>query len=487
MYYTGKLTAAELYDRSTAPYTNVREVWDNLHNKHPGRCIVTNAHWHNPGPEYIGNYKIKSRVLSEDYPAGQTGFGWDEGELPRIVHDMSTDNFVSTILALVDGRRQWLDYQAGVIRPAARTWLGVDAAGRWTVEVTTDNYTLDGIVDRMEDFGVVDGMVFDGSGSSQWYDGETRLSGDGRVVFSYLILWFDEDATEPEESGESGFTPKFGVDVSDWQGVIDWEKAKADGVEFAILRAGYGQTGVDEYFERNAQECTRLGIPFGVYWFSYAYNITLAEREAERCIKMIEKYEIAYPVAWDYEYDSYNHTVKNYGFAPGKTLISDMARAFLEKIKAAGYYPALYANPDYLTNHFDDDVAQRYDIWLAQWPAVANPNNKPTRAGGLWQYSNQGHIDGIPERVDLDYAYYDYPALIGQPAEPEPEPEPEKPEEEDKPMTWQEEQQAATAWVKSTGISDGERPNDGVKRVELWVTLWRSYKQMVKLIKEVLT
>ena len=140
---------------------------------------------------------------------------------------MSTDNFVSTILALVDGRRQWLDYQAGVIRPAARTWLGVDAAGRWTVEVTTDNYTLDGIVDRMEDFGIVDGMVFDGSGSSQWYDGETRLSGDGRVVFSYLVLWFDEGETEPEESGESGFTPTFGVDVSDWQGKIDWEAAKA--------------------------------------------------------------------------------------------------------------------------------------------------------------------------------------------------------------------------------------------------------------------
>ena len=274
-----------------------------------------------------------------------------------------------------------------------------------------------------------------------------------------------------------------GIDVSKWQGVIDWEKAKADGVEFAILRAGYGQTGVDEYFERNAQECTRLGIPFGVYWFSYAYNTTLAEREAERCIKMIEKYEIAYPVAWDYEYDSYNHTVKNYGFAPGKTLISDMARAFLEKIKAAGYYPALYANPDYLTNHFDDDVAQRYDIWLAQWPAVANPNNKPTRAGGLWQYTSSGSVAGINGRVDMNYAYYDYPALIGQPVEPEPE----KPEQEDKPMTWQEEQKAATEWVKETGISDGERPNDGVKRVELWVTLWRFYKQMVKLIKEVLT
>ena len=475
MYYTGKLTAAELYDRSTAPYTNVREVWDNLHNKHPGRCIVTNAHWHNPGPEYIGNYKIKGRVLSEDYDR-QAGFGWKTGDIPHVAWYMDgLDNFVSTIIALISGERQWLDYGAGVCRSTTRTWLGIDKSGKGTVEVTTDNYTLDGIVSRMESLGIYDGMVFDGSGASQWYDGENYIDGDGRTIYSYLLLWFEDAGSEPEKG--DGMTYKKGIDVSKWQGAIDWEKAKADGVEFAMLRAGYGQTGVDEYFERNAQECTRLGIPFGVYWFSYAYNTTLAEREAERCIKMIEKYEIAYPVAWDYEYDSYNHTVKNYGFAPGKTLISDMARAFLEKIKAAGYYPALYANPDYLTNHFDDDVAQRYDIWLAQWPAVANPNNKPTRAGGLWQYTSSGSVAGINGRVDMNYAYYDYPAIIGQPAEPnpEPEPEPEEPEKEDKPMTWQEEQQAATEWVKSTGISDGERPEDSVKRVELWVTLWRMF------------
>ena len=93
----------------------------------------------------------------------------------------------------------------------------------------------------------------------------------------------------------------------------------------------------------------------------------------------------------------------------------------------------------------------------------------------MWQYSNQGNngfaVPGVPTRVDLNYAYYDYPALIGRPAEPEPEPE--KPEEEDEPMTWEEEQQAATAWVKEAGLSDGERPEDTVKRVELWVTLWR--------------
>lgn len=488
MIHTGKLLHMELYDDMMPPYTNVKAVWETHKDKHPGHCIVVNAHWHDPGPSYIGNYKIDGKVLSEDYPEGQWGFGWDKDDIPRMHYGMAdVDNFVSTIPALRDGIRQWLDYGGGVTRSTTRTWLGVDKEGNWTVEVTTSNYTLVGIVERMEALGIVDGMVFDGSGSSQWYDGETRLSGDGRVVFSYLVLWFYEGETEPEEPDESGFTPKFGVDVSDWQGEIDWEAAKAAGVQFAMIKAGSGQSGSEDTFRYNADECTRLGIPFGVYWFSYAYNTDFARKEARRCLEMVRGYKLSYPIAWDYEYASYDYNV-SVGITPTRSLVSDMARAFLEEIEAAGYYAALYANPDYINRFFDARLINRYDIWLAQWQGNDKlPEDKPPMAGGMWQYSNQGHIDGIPERVDLDYAYYDYPAIIGQPAEPEPEPEPENPEEEETPMTWQEEQQAATEWVKETGISDGERPNDGVKRIELWVTLWRFYKQMVKLIKEVLT
>lgn len=479
MLYTGKLLHAELYDDSAWPYTNVKSVWEAYKDKHPGHCIVVNAHWHDPGPSYIGNYKIDGKVLSEDYPEGQWGFGWNDSDVPEMHYGMGdVDNFISTIPALRDGVRQWLDYGGGVTRSTTRTWLGVDKTGAWTVEVTTDNYTLLETVKRMERLGIVDGMVFDGSGSSQWYDGENRINGDGRVVFSYLVLWFDEGETEPEEpeeSDESGFTPKFGVDVSDWQGKIDWEAAKAAGVQFAMIKAGSGQSGSEDTFRYNADECTRLGIPFGVYFFSYAYNTDYARKEARRCLEMVRGYKLSYPIVWDYEYASYDYNV-SMGVTPTRSLVSDMARAFLEEIEAAGHYAALYANPDYINRFFDARLINRYDIWLAQWQGNdKRPEDKPPMAGGMWQYSNQGHIDGIPERVDLDYAYYDYPAIIGQPAEPEPEPEPEKPEEEETPMTWQEEQQAATEWVKETGISDGERPEDGVKRVELWVTLWRMF------------
>ena len=469
MLYTGKLLYAELYDDSTYPYTGVRAVREANRDKHPGRLIVTNADWHDPGPKPIGNYKIDGRVLSQQY-ASWPGFGWNAGELPRMVRTMTgVDNFVGTIPALIGGERQSLSYGAGVERSTTRTWFGVDAAGEWYVEVTTDNYTLDGIVDRMEDLGIVDGIVLDGSGSSQWYDGETHITGDGRKIYSYLLCWFAEE--DEKEEDEKPVTYRKGIDVSKWQGAIDWEAVKADGVEFAMLRAGYGQGNIDEQFSRNADECTRLGIPFGVYWFSYAYTEDMARKEAQYCLNAVAPYKLSYPIAFDFEYDSVDYA-SDKGVTVSKALASSLARTFLNAIEAAGYYGILYANPNYLSAYFEDDIPERYDIWLAKWPKDPDISVNPG-PGGMWQYTSSGAVSGINGRVDMNAAYYDYPALIGQPAEPEPEPE--EPEKEDKPMTWQEEQQAATEWVKSTGISDGERPNDGVKRVELWVTLWRMF------------
>ena len=202
MLYTGKLLYAELYDDSTYPYTGVRAVWEANRDKHPGRLIVTNADWHDPGPKPIGNYKIDGRVLSQQY-ASWPGFGWNAGELPHMVRTMTgVDNFVGTIPALIGGERQSLSYGAGVERSTTRTWFGVDAAGEWYVEVTTDSYTLDGIVDRMEALGIVDGIVLDGSGSSQWYDGERHITGDGRTVYSYLLLWFEETGEDKPGKGD---------------------------------------------------------------------------------------------------------------------------------------------------------------------------------------------------------------------------------------------------------------------------------------------
>ena len=477
MLYTGALLYAELYDTMSGPYTDVRAVWEARRGRHPGRCVVANAHWWDPGPRQCGNYKADGVVLSRQYAEPFRGFGWNAGE-PRWTTSMDNyNNFVSTVVALVGGERQALPNIPAITGRAARTWLGRSEDGDWTLEVTMTAYTGAELVEHMEALGIIDAMIFDGGGSSQAYDGHTQLRGDGRRIYSYLLCWFAEEEDEKEED-EKPVTYRKGIDVSKWQGQIDWEAVKADGVEFTMLRAGYGQGNIDEQFRRNADECTRLGIPFGVYWFSYAYTEAMAEREAEYCLEAVKPYKLSYPIAFDFEYDSVDHA-SDKGVTVNKTLASSLARTFLNAIEAAGYYGILYANPNYLSAYFEDDIPERYDIWLAKWPKEPDISVNPG-PGGMWQYTSSGAVDGINGRVDMNAAYYDYPALIGQPAEPEPE----KPEQEDKPMTWEEEQKAATAWVKAQGLSDGERPDDTVKRVELWVTLWRMFKLIIKLIKE---
>ena len=256
-----------------------------------------------------------------------------------------------------------------------------------------------------------------------------------------------------------GIAIKIGIDVSQWQGDIDWASAKGD-IDFAIIRAGYGQNNIDPKWKRNADECTRLGIPFGVYWFSYAYNVDRAKREAQYCIEAVKAYKLDYPIAFDFEYDSVNYAQKQ-GVTITKQLASDIARTFCEEIRAAGYTPILYANPDYLSRYFDDDVASRYDIWLAQWPKRPHLDVPPENAD-IWQYSNSRSIKGISGRVDMNACYKDYKIN----------------DTEGNTMDYETEKKLATEWVKNNGISDGERPNDPITRVEIWVMLKRIWDKV---------
>ena len=207
MIYTGTLLRAELYDDHVAPYTNVKAVYEAHKNKYPGKLIVTNAHWYTVSPKVAptGNYKVTGTVLSKESWM-DWGFGWNAGSLPIMVSTMGNDNYLSTLPVLVGGKRRddVIDNQtASVQRSTLRTWFGVDKAGKWYVEVTTSNYTLHRIVDRMQAFGIVDGMVLDGSGSSQCYDGTTYQRGDGRTIYSYLLLWFaDDGGTEDDDTDD---------------------------------------------------------------------------------------------------------------------------------------------------------------------------------------------------------------------------------------------------------------------------------------------
>ena len=482
MLHTGTLLRAELYDDHTYPYTNVKAVYDAHQNKHPGKLIVTNAHWYNTKPVApVGNYKAGGTVISQQYDHA-LNLVWSGDTRPVWSWDMNEDNAIGTIPVLVGGVRQNVSGQdAGVKRSTLRTWWGFDGEGQCTVEVTTRNYTLDGIIDRMQALGIVDGVVLDGGGSSQCYDGTTYQRGDGRWLFSFLLLWFaddggaEEDDTDDDKEDDTTANYKKGIDVSQWQGTIDWTKVKAAGIEFAMIRAGYGQNNIDPQFKRNISECNRLGIPCGIYWFSYAYTEAMAIREAEYALAAVEPYKLEYPIAFDYEGASVDYAKKN-GVVPDKAHVTALANAFCGRIEQAKYYAMVYTNPAYLSQYYDSYVPKSYDIWLAQWPANPDPAAKSAQAGGIWQYTNSGTVAGISGRVDMDAAYYDYPAIIkanglNQPATaPEPEPNPE-PDPETPAKT---ETELAREWVMAMGISDGENPDNPCTRQQVWTMLYRA-------------
>lgn len=193
-----------------------------------------------------------------------------------------------------------------------------------------------------------------------------------------------------------------GIDVSKWQGRIDWPLVKSDGIQFAMIRStyGWGKDNIDVMFERNYQNAKKLGIPVGAYHYSYARTVAEAISEAEHCYSVIKGKTFEYPIAFDME----DSSVANLG----KTRISEIAKAFCERLEAYGYYVCIYANKHWLENYFTEDIFNRYDIWLAQW------GNRPTfeKTYGMWQKSARGRVNGISGYVDLDESYKHYPSIM---------------------------------------------------------------------------
>lgn len=195
-----------------------------------------------------------------------------------------------------------------------------------------------------------------------------------------------------------------GIDVSDWQGGISWSKVKSH-ISFAMLRAGYGKGNLDKRFKYNAAECNRLGIPFGVYWFSYAYNEAMAKAEADYCINAIKDFKVEYPVCFDFEYDSSAYATKN-GVTLTASKLAAIGKAFLSRVEELGYYAMNYTNPDYLSKGFSQ-LTSKYDTWLAQWGV-----SSPTKSCGIWQDSATLKVEGISGNADSDYAFNDYAKII---------------------------------------------------------------------------
>lgn len=193
-----------------------------------------------------------------------------------------------------------------------------------------------------------------------------------------------------------------GIDVSQWQGNIDFVKVKNAGYDFVIIRAGYGQYSnqKDPYFEQNYNRASAAGLHVGVYWYSYADSIDSAKAEARTCLNVIKGKRFDMPIYFDLEETSQ--------FNKGKTFCDNITVAFCTAIEAAGYFAGLYISRSPLQNNISPDVAKRYALWVAEY----GPRCQYNGAIGIWQNSSEYSVPGISGNVDHDICYVDYPTLI---------------------------------------------------------------------------
>lgn len=197
-----------------------------------------------------------------------------------------------------------------------------------------------------------------------------------------------------------------GLDVSKFQGEVDWEQVKAAGYKFAMLRAGYGFNTVDEQFKRNASECNRIGLPIGAYWFCYATSPSSAVQEADGCLSTISGYRLEYPVCYDIE-----QATVDYASGQGITITPSLARQlvqnFCDRVEAKGYYAMFYSNKSFLEQYLGNDLAKRYALWYARYADTFDGTDC-----SMWQYTSQESVPGIIGNADLDLSYVDFPSVI---------------------------------------------------------------------------
>ena len=213
----------------------------------------------------------------------------------------------------------------------------------------------------------------------------------------------DADGTENMELQFDKGSAKLGIDVSKWNQEINWEAVKDAGVEFAIIRCGYrgattGALVIDPRYEENIEGAISAGIPVGVYFFTQALDEVEAVEEASMVIRLIENYDVDYPVFLDSE------SAGGRGRADG--LDSDERtrahRAFLQTIEAAGYETGVYASRNWLNDRLDMSRLSDYRIWLAEY---ADAPTYDAYYYHMWQYTSKGTVDGISTNVDLNLCY----------------------------------------------------------------------------------
>ena len=432
MLHTGTLLRAELYDDHSYPYTNVKAVYDAHQNKHPGKLIVTNAHWYNTKPVApVGNYKANGTVISKQYDHA-LNLVWSGDARPVWSWDMNEDNAIGTIPVLVNGVRQDVSGQtSGVKGSTLRTWWGFDARGKCTVEVTTSNYTLDGIIDRMQALGIVDGVVLDGGGSSQCYDGTTYQRGDGRWLYSFLLLWFADD-------GGMG-----GDDTDD-------DKEEAAGMKIYLSPSAQPANNYAAGDTNEQVQCNRIA--------------EAAKSALERCGFAVRKApegqgykdSVAESNAWGADLHIPIHT--NAGGGAGTVVFVHGGTAKQMQYAKPIYDEVQTASPG-TTDYGVRVNSGLYELGYTTATAVYIECEFHDRADlAAWIIEHTTELGEAIARGVCIGAGVPYIA-----PEPKPDPEPVKPETE-----------LAREWVMATGISDGQNSDALCTREQAWVMLYRA-------------
>ena len=194
------------------------------------------------------------------------------------------------------------------------------------------------------------------------------------------------------------------IDVSEWQGDIDWAKAKADGVEGVIIRLGYGEgNNADKKAQRNISECKRLGIPFGIYWYSYADTPSIAKEEGADVVAKLKQFgvnasDLAYPVYYDLE----KWTWEGHQPPTDPNVYNDIVNNWYSALQSAGYKNlSVYSYTSYLQGPLKHADIYAKTTWVAQYGARMGFDSFPTDSRG-WQYTSSGKVDGISGNVDMN-------------------------------------------------------------------------------------
>lgn len=223
------------------------------------------------------------------------------------------------------------------------------------------------------------------------------------AILVIVVLIVGGTAAASSTGMQKGATPVYrGIDVSHHQGTINWNTVSSQ-IDFAILRCGYGDNITsqdDTQWARNASECERLGIPYGVYLYSYALSDAQAQSEAEHAIRLLSGHSPDLPVYLDLEDKSIANNCSNADILRHATI-------FCERIESAGYSVGIYANKDWWTNRLTSATYDRWSRWIAIWDVSSPSYSKPYDA---WQYSDSGSVAGIGSGVDMDYWYGSFPS-----------------------------------------------------------------------------